>query len=140
MVTYGEAFTVQPFSNIMQTITMTGAELDAVLEQQWQPQANGTTTVRILQISSTLHYTQSPSQPIGSRISNITVGGTPVNPTGSYRVSVNNFLAAGGDGFTVFTQGTDLTGGPIDLDAFTEYLTANPNLGPPPANRITYVA
>jgi 5'-nucleotidase len=50
---------------------------------------------------------------------------------------VNNFLAAGGDGFTGFTAGTDLTGGPIDIDAFTAYLTANPNLSPPPADRIT---
>ncbi len=139
VVTYGEAFAVQPFSNIMQTITLTGAQLDAVLEQQWLPGPNGTTSIRILQISSTLHYTQTISQPIGSRISNITVAGVAVDPAATYRVSVNNFLAAGGDGFTVFTQGTDLTGGPIDLDAFTAYLTAHPNLGPPPADRITYV-
>ncbi len=139
VVTYGEAFAVQPFSNIMQTITLTGAQLDAVLEQQWQPQADGSTIVRILQISSTLHYTQTVSQPIGSRISNITVNGAAVDPAATYRVSVNNFLAAGGDGFTVFAQGTNLTGGPIDLDAFTAYLTAHPNLGPPPADRITYV-
>ncbi len=57
----------------------------------------------------------------------------------TYRVAVNNFLAAGGDGFTVFAQGTDLTGGPIDLDAFTAYLTAHPNLAPPAATRITVV-
>jgi 5'-nucleotidase len=62
-----------------------------------------------------------------------------VNPAGSYRVSVNNFLAAGGDGFTVFAQGTDLAGGPIDLDAFTAYLTAHPGLAPPPADRVTVI-
>ena len=122
---------------------MTGAQLDAVLEQQWQPGPlplpNGSTVTKILQISSTLHYTQTVSQPIGSRISNITIAGAAVDPAATYRVSVNNFLAAGGDGFTVFTQGTDLTGGPIDLDAFTAYLTAHPNLGPPPADRVTYV-
>ena len=137
VVTYAEAFAVQPFANIMQTITLTGAQLDAVLEQQWQPQPDGSTLTRILQISSSLHYTQRPTAAIGSRISDITVAGVPVSPTASYRVSVNNFLAAGGDGFTVFAQGTDLAGGPIDLDAFTAYLTANPNLSPPPADRIT---
>ncbi|GGM00035.1 bifunctional metallophosphatase/5'-nucleotidase [Nakamurella endophytica] len=137
VVTYGEAFAVQPFANIMQTITLTGAQLDAVLEQQWQQQQDGTVVSRILQISSTLHYTQHPSAPLGSRVSDITVGGTPVDPAASYRVSVNNFLAAGGDGFTGFTAGTDLTGGPIDLDAFTAYLTAHPNLAPPAADRIT---
>ena len=60
-----------------------------------------------------------------------------MDPSASYRVSVNNFLAAGGDGFSEFTNGTDLAGGPVDLDAFTAYLTANPNLAPPPADRIT---
>lgn len=134
VVTYGEAFAVQPFSNIMQTITLTGDQPDAVLEQQWQP-----TVTRILQISASLHYLQNLSQPIGDRVSNIAVNGVAVNPAGSYRVSVNNFLAAGGDGFTVFAQGTDLAGGPIDLDAFTVYLTAHPGLAPPPADRVTVI-
>ena len=140
VVTYAEAFAVQPFSNIMQTITLTGAQLDAVLEQQWQ-QTSPTTpvVVKILQISESLHYSQNLSQPIGDRVSNITVDGVAVDLTGSYRVSVNNFLAAGGDGFTVFAQGTDLAGGPIDLDAFTAYLTAHPNLAPPPADRVTVI-
>lgn len=132
VVTYGEAFTVQPFANIMQTITLTGANLKNVLEQQWQ----GATT-RILQISSSLHYSYSASAPQGSRISGITINGTPVDPAASYRVSVNNFLAAGGDGFTEFTKGTDLAGGPVDLDAFIAYLGAHPNLAPPAADRIT---
>jgi 5'-nucleotidase len=135
VVTYGEAFTVQPFSNIMQTITLTGTNLKNVLEQQWTA-----TTTRILQISSTLHYTYSASAPIGSRISNITVNGTPVDPNTGYRVSVNNFLAAGGDGFTEFTKGTGLTGGPVDLDALVAYLGAHPGVAPPPADRITVVA
>lgn len=137
VVTYAEAFAVQPFSNIMQTITLTGAQLDAVLEQQWQPTTP--VTVRILQISASLHYSQTLSRPIGDRVSNITVNGVAVTPTATYRVSVNNFLAAGGDGFTVFAQGTDLAGGPIDLDAFTAYLTAHPNLAPPPADRVTVI-
>ena len=135
VVTYGEAFQIQPFSNIMQTITLTGAQLKAVLEQQVFPPSDP----RILQISSSLHYTQTPANPAGDRISNITLNGTPIDPATGYRVSVNNFLAAGGDGFTVFAEGTDLEGGPIDLDAFTAYLTANPNLAPPALDRITVV-
>ncbi|HST64672.1 MAG TPA: bifunctional metallophosphatase/5'-nucleotidase, partial [Mycobacteriales bacterium] len=87
VVTYGEAFAVQPFSNIMQTITLTGTQLDAVLEQQFH--ADGTTT--FLQISSTLHYTQTRANAVGDRVSDITVAGVPVTPTGTYRVSVNNF-------------------------------------------------
>jgi 5'-nucleotidase len=127
VVTYGEAFTVQPFANIMQTITLTGANLKSVLEQQWQ--ANG--VVRILQISKSLKYTYSASAPAGSRISNLTLNGTPIDPAASYRVSVNNFLAAGGDGFTEFTKGTNLSGGPVDLDSLIAYLAAHPNIAPP---------
>ncbi|WP_372667405.1 bifunctional metallophosphatase/5'-nucleotidase [Amycolatopsis kentuckyensis] len=133
VVTYGEAFTVQPFSNIMQTITLTGANLKNVLEQQWAPGVNP----KFLQISSSLHYSWSASAAQGARVSNITVNGTPVDPAATYRVSVNNFLAAGGDGFTEFTKGTNLAGGPVDLDALVAYLGAHPNLAPPAADRVT---
>ena len=132
VVTYGEVFTVQPFANIMQTITLTGANIKGVLEQQWQ--AKGT---RILQISKSLHYAYSAAAPSGSRISNLTLNGTPIDPAASYRVSVNNFLAAGGDGFSEFTKGTSLAGGPIDLDALIAYFAAHPGVTPPPADRIT---
>jgi hypothetical protein len=81
--------------------------IDAVLEQQWLP--NGGQT-RILQPSSTLHYTQTLANPIGNRVSNITINGVPVYPAASYRVTVNNFLAAGGDSFSVLTRGTSPAG------------------------------
>jgi len=135
-VTYGEAFAVQPFANILQTITLTGAQLDAVLEQQ---QKSADVQPTWLQVSSTLNYTWTTSAAPGSKVSDITIDGQPVDPAASYRVTVNNFLAAGGDGFSVFAEGTDLAGGPIDLDAFVEYLEDNPNLGVPPADRITIV-
>jgi 5'-nucleotidase len=133
VVTYGESFAVQPFGNVMQTITLTGAQLKNVLEQQWL--ANGPT--RILQVSSSLKYSWSASAPIGSRVSAITINGTPVDPSAGYRVAINNFLSTGGDLFSEFTKGTDLVGGVVDLDAFTAYLTAHPNLAPPATDRIT---
>lgn len=134
VVTYGEAYAVQPFGNVMQTITLTGEQLKNVLEQQWQPEAT-----RILQVSSALHYTYSASAPVGSKVSDITIAGQPVDPKANYRVSVNNFLAAGGDGFTEFTGGTEVTGGPVDLDALVDYLGAHPDIAPPSADRITAV-
>jgi 5'-nucleotidase len=134
VVTYGEAFTVQPFGNVLQTMTLTGAQLDAVLEQQWQP-----TVTRILQPSASLRYTYSQGAPAGSKVSTITINGVPVDPAASYRVTVNNFLADGGDGFTELRNGTNRTGGDVDLDAFAEYLAANPNTAPPATNRITVV-
>jgi 5'-nucleotidase len=132
VVSYGEAFTVQPFGNIMQTVTLTGAQLQGVLEQQWQPSAT-----RFLQISSTLHYAWSQAAPTGAKVSDVRIDGVPVDPAATYRVSVNNFLAAGGDGFTGFTVGTDVTGGPVDLDALLAHLAANPGLAPPAADRVT---
>ncbi|NYI04924.1 bifunctional metallophosphatase/5'-nucleotidase [Allostreptomyces psammosilenae] len=137
VVTYGETYAVQPFANILQTITLTGAQLDAVLEQQWQPQPNGTVAQRILQVSANLHYTWSRSAPLGARVSGITVDGVPVAADQTYRVTVNNFLTGGGDGFSELTRGTDLVGGMIDLDALIAYLGANPGLTAPAADRIT---
>nr|WP_235883547.1 bifunctional metallophosphatase/5'-nucleotidase [Saccharopolyspora elongata] len=131
VVTYGEAYAVQPFGNVMQTMTLTGAQLKNVLEQQWQPNAT-----RILQVSSTLRYTYSASAPVGSKVSGITIAGKPVDPNAPYRVSVNNFLASGGDGFTEFAGGTEIAGGPMDLDALVGYLGAHAGLAPPPADRI----
>ncbi|MFI0467385.1 bifunctional metallophosphatase/5'-nucleotidase [Saccharopolyspora sp. 5N102] len=131
VVTYGEAYAVQPFGNVMQTMTLTGAQLKNVLEQQWQPNAT-----RILQVSSTLRYTYSASAPVGSKVSGITIAGKPVDPNAPYRVSVNNFLASGGDGFTEFAGGTEIAGGPVDLDALVGYLGAHAGLAPPPADRI----
>ena len=61
----------------------------------------------------------------------------PVDPAATYRVTVNNFLSGGGDGFSRPDPGTDVAGGPIDLDAFTAYLTANAPVAPPATNRIT---
>jgi 5'-nucleotidase len=134
VVTYGEAFTVQPFNNLVQVVSLTGAQLDALLEQQWQ---NDGALVRILQPSSTLTYTMNLSRPIGDRVSDIKINGEPISDTATYRVAANNFLVGGGDGFTVFTQGTDLWSGPLDIDALVDYIAARSPVAPPETNRIT---
>ncbi|HYY09563.1 MAG TPA: 5'-nucleotidase, partial [Kineosporiaceae bacterium] len=130
-VTYGEAFTVQPFGNSLVTKTMTGAQIRLLLEQQ-VPGCGGQTNARTLQISSTLTYERGPAPATGTptaeqcaaQIGKIWIDGTEVTPTATYRVTMNNFLASGGDGFTVFNQGTDSLGGAQDIDAFVAYLTA----------------
>ncbi len=131
-VTYGEAFAVQPFSNSLVTMTLTGAQLKAVLEQQ-------ATTNKVLQISASLTYDWSTGSATGSKVSNMKINGTPVDMAASYRVTVNNFLAGGGDGFTALTAGTDLLTGMIDLDAFTAYITAHSPVAPGPRDRIHLV-
>ncbi|NUT94459.1 MAG: bifunctional metallophosphatase/5'-nucleotidase [Saccharothrix sp.] len=139
VVTYGEAFTVQPFGNILQTVTLTGAQIKAALEQQWQV-VNGAPRQIILQPSSGLTYTWSASAPQGAKVSNIVLNGAPLDPAASYRVTINSFLQGGGDGFSTFTGGTAITGGGIDLDAFAAFLGSHPGVTAPALGRITTVA
>jgi len=137
-VTYGEAFTVQPFGNSLVTKTMTGAMIRSLLEQQF-PGCGGQTVQRTLQISSTFSYEQDPAAATcADRIGDMWVNGTPVAPGDSFRVTMNNFLATGGDGFTVFNQGTNALGGAQDIDALVAYFGANQPAGiaVPPLNRI----
>ncbi|WP_305789786.1 bifunctional metallophosphatase/5'-nucleotidase [Symbioplanes lichenis] len=136
-VTYGEAFTVQPFNNLVVTQTFTGAQLKDVLEQQFAG-FGGQTTQRILQVSASLTYTWNSAAAAGSKITNITIDGTPVDPAATYRVTTNDFLANGGDGFSNLTLGTDRTTAPgFDIDALVGYLGAGRPVAPGPADRIT---
>ena len=137
-VTYGEAFTVQPFGNSLVTKTMTGAMIRSLLEQQF-PGCGGQTTQRILQISSTFSYQQAAlAVACADKIGTMWVNGVPVAAGDTFRVTMNNFLATGGDGFTVFNQGTNALGGAQDIDAFVAYFAANEPAGiaVPPLNRI----
>ncbi|NDU76525.1 bifunctional metallophosphatase/5'-nucleotidase [Actinomadura sp. DSM 109109] len=132
VVTYGEAFAVQPFSNVMGVTSLTGAQIDALLEQQWTAAGE-----KILQPSANLRFTIDRGRPAGDRVSAITIDGAAVDPAATYKVAANNFLLGGGDGFTVFTEGRDQVLGPIDLDAFVAYLGAQGTISPPELNRIS---
>ncbi|GAA0394065.1 bifunctional metallophosphatase/5'-nucleotidase [Acrocarpospora corrugata] len=139
VVTYGEAFAVQPFNNLMQVVTLTGAQLKTVLEQQWVGGPNNQAFTKILQPSSNFTYTYSASGAWGSRVSNIKIDGVAVTPAQSIRVAANNFLVGGGDAFLAFRDGTDLWSGPLDIDAFAAYLGAHSPVAPPVANHITVI-
>ena len=132
-ITYGETFSVQPFANVLVTMDMTGAQIDALLEQQFQG-GNG-----VLQIPASLTYTRTETEPLGSRVSQIRINGVDIDPAATYRVTVNNFLADGGDNYTTFTQGTNRHVGEIDLDAFARYVEFLGTVNPGPQNRITRV-
>ncbi|WP_155391438.1 bifunctional metallophosphatase/5'-nucleotidase [Catellatospora paridis] len=135
-VTYGEAFTVQPFNNLVVTQSLTGAQLDAVLEQQFAGHA-GQNTTKILQISAGFSYSYDSTLPLGSRVSGLTLNGTPIDPAASYQVTTNDFLANGGDNFTALTAGTGRVYAPgFDVDALVAHLATGP-VTPGPANRIT---
>ncbi|EFV13709.2 bifunctional metallophosphatase/5'-nucleotidase [Segniliparus rugosus] len=133
-VTYGAAFAAQPFANQLETLTLTGAGLKAVLEQQWQGER-----AQILQVSASLSYRWSRSAPDGSKVADLRVNGAPVDPDREYRVTTNNFLAFGGDGFTEFEKGTEATAGGGDLDALVEYFQQHDPLPVPAGGRIVAV-
>lgn len=136
-VTFGQAFTVQPFGNSLVTMTLTGAQIDALLEQQFA--AANATSPRILQPSQGFTYAWSASAPAGAKVdaASIRLNGQPVVPAQRYRVTVNSFLADGGDGFTVLQQGTDRLGGAQDIDVLIAYFAANSPVAPPARGRIT---
>jgi len=130
-ITWNDLFTIQPFGNTLVKMNLTGAQIKAVLEQQWTA-----STTRILQISG-FGYTFSASAPIGSRIVEIhDAAGTPLDPAAVYSITCNNFLATGGDGFTAFVAGANPIGGPVDLDALIEYTEHNNPLPVPVMGRI----
>ena len=124
-VTYGEAFTVQPFGNSLVTKTMTGGMIRRLLEQQFQGCQGQTLSTRVLQISHTFSYEQNPAAATcAAKIGRLWVNGIEVQPTDSFRVTMNSFLATGGDGFTVFNEGADPLGGELDSDALVAYFAA----------------
>ena len=142
-VTYGESFTVQPFGNSLVTMTLTAQQLKNVFEQQFVGCA-GQTTQRIMQVSAGLSYSWSLSAAPCSKIVNVSFtpfgggatdtivsGGVVVNPTNNYRVTVNNFMATGGDGYTVLVGGTNQLGGAQDIDALVAYWTNFKSPNPP---------
>ncbi len=136
-VTFGEAFSVQPFGNSLVTMTLTGAQIHELLTQQWV----GQTSPRILQVSDGFTYTWDSSLADADKViaSSIKIGGVTVVPGDTYRITVNSFLADGGDNFSVLPLGTDRLGGEIDLDALVTYFGANSPVPPGPQNRITRV-
>jgi 5'-nucleotidase len=141
-VTYGEMFTVQPFGNSMVTMTLTGAQIDTLLEQQFE--GCGQTVGRghrVLQVSAGFTYSWSLSAAPCNKVdpSTIKINGVTVDPSGTYRVTVNSFLADGGDNFSVLREGTDRLGGEVDTDAFEKYFAANSPVAPGPQNRIILV-
>ena len=134
-ITFGNIYAVQPFGNTLVTKTFTGAQLLALLEQQFDEEG----FVQTFSASEGFALTYDMRRPIGSRVVSATLDGAPIDPAADYRVTMNSFLAAGGDSFTVFEDGTDVVTGPVDLDAIEEYLAGKGVVVLPATGRITAV-
>jgi 5'-nucleotidase len=139
-ITYGQLYSVLPFGNIVQLKGLTGRQIRAVLEQQFASGSNSLERPNWLQVSQGFSYTHDLSQPEGRRVSNLRLNGAPLADDRIYRVAVSNFLATGGDNFTIFRSGSDIsTAGPEDVDALESYFSTVPSRDPPTPERINLV-
>ncbi len=147
-VTYSEAFTVQPFGNTLVSLTLTGAQIHLLLEQQFTgctagypatAPVGGQPFNRILQVSTGFSYEWKEKGTACDNVdpASIKINGVTVDPVASYRVSVNNFMADGGDQLYALIQGTNRLGGALDLDALGNYFGVNGLVAPGPKNRIS---
>jgi 5'-nucleotidase len=136
-VTYAEIFAVHPFGNHLVTMTLTGAQIRTLLEQQWA----GRAARNILMPSEGFRYAWKESAQPGARVepASVRLNGKLLDPSASYRVTVNSFLAEGGDGFTLLREGTERVNGAADVDALQDYLGANSPLSPVEPDRIRVV-
>jgi 5'-nucleotidase len=137
-VTYGDLFSVQPFGNSLVTMTLTGAQLRLLLEQQWLPPQDE--HGRVLQPSRGFTYAWDRSRPIGSRVveGSMRLHGLPIEPANAYRVTVNDFLADGMS-YGVLKEGTGRVGGALDIDALVAFFEAHSPVAPGRRDRITRV-
>ncbi|MFI7064932.1 bifunctional metallophosphatase/5'-nucleotidase [Kribbella sp. NPDC050124] len=137
-VTFGQAFTVQPFNNFLVSMDMTGTQIKALLEQQFSG-VNGPEApkFKVLQVAG-ITYTWNPAAAAGSKVvpGSIQIGGQPLVDGTTYRIVTNNFLSDGGDGFPAFTTATNKFFGGLDIDAFANYLTAHDPYTPVATDRI----
>ncbi|QNM98972.1 bifunctional metallophosphatase/5'-nucleotidase [Chitinimonas koreensis] len=130
---YVQLFTVQPFGNRLITLTLSGAQIVALLESQWQGER-----FNPLQVSAGFRYAWHAGRPPGRRIdpAEVTLDGVPLRLDGRYRVTVNDFLASGGDGFTVLREGREPVAGLLDIEALEAHVQAQDTLRPPALGRI----
>ena len=136
-ITYAEAYQVAPFGNQLVTLDLTGAQLDTVLEQQYQPVPDrGSRPTLALGVSEGFTYTWDGTAPQGERASGLMLDGTPIDPAATYRVGTLNFLAGGGDLFTEFRNGTNRLGGDEDLQNLVNFLEATSPVSPPATDRV----
>lgn len=141
VVTFGEAFTFQPFNNTLFTLPMTGAQIIAVLEEQCQP-GDSSRPVLHLGVSEGFTYTLDITQQNGVcldiEVTNVQLDGVDIDSAAEYLVTVNNFLADGGDNFDTFADVdvTDRIPGPQDIDALVDYFENESPIAPPPTDRV----
>lgn len=136
-ISFGDVFASQPFRNRLVTMTLTGGQLKDMLEQQWLDPKRP----RILQVSNGFNYAWDAAKPFGERVlaDKMTLNGRLIEAGSGYRVTLNDYLAVGGDGFTTAKLGTEPQYGGYDADALFAFFRAHGPIGPLPLSRILRV-
>ena len=133
IVTYAEAAAVQPFANTITTSELTGADIEQILEEQWQP---GEDRPKLqLGISDGFTYEYIDEAEAGEHVQSMTLNGEAIDPATTYTVTTNSFVSSGGDGFTGFTNGPSRDSGLIDLAATVDYFAEHDVVDPAPLGR-----
>ena len=131
-VNFGQIFKVQPFGNTLTVKSMSGKQIKDLLEFQF----NQIERPKVLFPSSNLSYSVDVQKVQGQRVSNIIIKGKILEASRIYRVTVNSFIASGGDGFWHFNEAPTVAGGELDVDALAEYIRSHQGLQAPVLNRI----
>ena len=119
-ITFGDIYAVQPFGNVLMSMKLSGAQLMELLQQQWEGRTFSNR--KKIYVSQGLSYLWKPEAEPDQRIQKLSLNGKPIDVARQYTVIVNNFMAEGGDGFTVLKQATERKILGKDLDAFEAYL------------------
>lgn len=131
-IRFGDIYAAQPFGNVLMVKALTGAQIRAALEKQFEQVGDPS----ILSVSDGVTYAYDSKKPAGQRVFDLKLHGAPITDGATYRVAMSNFLANGGDGYTMFAPAPQLADGPSDLEALEAYVASQPGRQPPAPTRI----
>ncbi|MFE5480899.1 bifunctional metallophosphatase/5'-nucleotidase [Streptomyces sp. NPDC056527] len=137
-VLFGESWSVYGYGNPVLTVGVKGRQLEAILEQQWQKQADGTVKAAPLAVSRNVSYAYDPARPAGDRVSprDVLINGRPLDPARTYRVAALAYTVIGADGYSAFAGYTAPVRNGADHESFVDYLRAHKTISPAPLNRV----
>ncbi|MFD7963667.1 bifunctional metallophosphatase/5'-nucleotidase [Streptomyces zaomyceticus] len=137
-ILFGEAWNAYGYGNPVLTVGVKGRQLDAILEQQWQTQTDGTVKSAPLAVSHNVSYSYNPARPVGDRVSprDVVINGRPLDPARTYRVAALAYTVIGADGYGAFAGYTAPVRNAPDHESFVAYLKSRGTISPAPLNRV----
>ncbi|MGW6566702.1 bifunctional metallophosphatase/5'-nucleotidase [Streptomyces sp. NPDC054975] len=137
-ILFGESWNAYGYGNPVLTVSVKGRQLNEILEQQWQKQADGTVKFAPLAVSRNVSYSYDLSRPVGDRIASgdVRINGRPLHPALTYRVAALAYTVVGADGYSAFAGYTAPVRNGADHESFVEYLRAHKQITPAPLNRV----